>query len=112
VRVAVELGADVIKVNVPELDPVRAVDMPEPYRSLVKEMSEFDAIKKVIDTACGVPVIIAGGDKEPDEELLDKAELCARAGAKGFIFGRNIWKRPFEEALKLTDRLKEILLKY
>lgn len=108
-RVAVELGADVIKLNIPVLDPIKAVEMPEPYRSLVKEMDEFSAIKKVINSACGVPVIIAGGEKEGEEKLLERARLCVQAGASGFIFGRNIWKRPFEEALKLTEKLKEIL---
>ncbi len=109
-RVAVEVGADVIKLNIPELDPVRAVEMPEPYRSMVKEMDEYQAIRKVIDSACGVPVIIAGGEKEGEEKLLERAKLCVKAGAKGFIFGRNIWKRPFNEALALTEKLEKILL--
>ncbi len=109
-RVAAEVGADVIKLNIPKLDITRAVDMPEPYRSMVKDMSEYDAIKKVIDSACGVPVIIAGGERDSEEKLLERARLCVKAGAKGFIFGRNIWKRPFDEALKITEKLKEILM--
>ncbi len=109
-RVAVEAGADVIKLNIPKLDLVRAPEMPDPYRSMVRDMSEFDAIKKVIDSACGVPVIIAGGEKGDEESLLEKARLCVKAGARGFIFGRNVWKRKFEEALELTRKLKAILL--
>ncbi|WP_068549565.1 class I fructose-bisphosphate aldolase [Thermosulfidibacter takaii] len=108
-RVAAEVGADVIKLNIPKLDVTRAAEMPEPYRSLIREMDEFSAIKKVIDSACGVPVIIAGGEKGDKEKLLEKARLCAKAGAKGFIFGRNIWKRPINEALELTRELKRIL---
>ena len=108
-RVAAELGADVIKLNVPEIDIIKAVDMPEPYRSMVKEMTQFDAIKKVISSAGDVPVIIAGGEKEPDHELINKAKVCIKAGAAGFIFGRNIWQRKFEEAMKITHELKKIL---
>ena len=108
-RVAVEVGADVIKLNIPKLDIKRAAEMPEPYRSIVKEMDEFQAIKKVIDSACGVPVIIAGGEKGDEEALLEKARLCVKARASGFIFGRNIWKRPFDEAVALTEKLKQVL---
>ncbi len=108
-RVAAELGADVIKLNIPELDIIKAVDMPEPYRSLVKEMNQFEAIKKVISSAGDVPVIIAGGEKEPDHELLEKARMCVEAGAAGFIFGRNIWQRKFNEAMEITEKLKRIL---
>ncbi len=108
-RVAAELGADVIKLNVPKLDPVRAAEMPEPYRSLVKEVDTYGAVKKVIDSACGVPVIIAGGEKGDAEKLIETAKLCVKAGASGFIFGRNIWKRPFAEAMRITELLKGIL---
>ena len=32
------------------------------------------------------------------------------AGAVGLIFGRNMWQRPFEEALAATERVqKEVL---
>jgi DhnA family fructose-bisphosphate aldolase class Ia len=31
------------------------------------------------------------------------------AGATGLIFGRNMWQRPFEEGLKITQRIQEIL---
>lgn len=109
-RVAVELGADVIKLNIPHLDISRAHEMPSPYNRWVLEMSEFEAMKKVISTAGNVPVIVAGGEKISDDELLEKARLCVEAGAKGFIFGRNIWQRPFDKAIEMTERLKSILV--
>jgi class I fructose-bisphosphate aldolase len=109
-RVAVELGADVIKLNMPILDPARAHELPSPYNRWVSEMTEFDAMKKIIETAGKVPVIVAGGEKISDAELLEKARIAVEAGAKGFIFGRNIWQRGFSDALEISKRLKEILV--
>jgi len=108
-RVAVELGADVIKLNMPVLDPARAHELPSPYNKWVLEMSEFDAMKKVIETAGKVPVIVAGGEKVNDAELLEKARIAVEAGARGFIFGRNIWQRRFSDALEISKKLRQIL---
>ena len=108
-RVAVELGADVIKLNMPVLDPSRAHELPPPYNRWVLEMSEFDAMKKVVETAGKVPVIVAGGEKVNDAELLEKARIAVEAGARGFIFGRNIWQRRFSDALEISKKLRQIL---
>ncbi len=35
-----------------------------------------------------------------------------RCGAAGLIFGRNIWQRPWEDALRLTRQIREIMLEY
>jgi class I fructose-bisphosphate aldolase len=32
-----------------------------------------------------------------------------KAGATGLIFGRNMWQRPFEEALSITERVQNIM---
>ncbi len=104
-RVAAELGADMIKVNVPSLKKNAAV--PAPYRDFDTDL--LDAIKRVISTTGGVPVIFAGGEMVSDEDLLEKASLCIRAGGSGFIFGRNIWQRPLDKALDITRRLKETI---
>ena len=104
-RVAVELGADMVKVNVPKLkeDP----RIPEPYKSFVVELPE--ALQRIVRAACGVPVIFAGGEMVSDEDLLEKARLCIKEGGSGFIFGRNIWQRPLDKALEITGRLKQII---
>jgi class I fructose-bisphosphate aldolase len=34
------------------------------------------------------------------------------AGATGLIFGRNMWQRKMSEALAMTQRIREIMLKY
>jgi class I fructose-bisphosphate aldolase len=35
-----------------------------------------------------------------------------RSGATGIIFGRNLWQRPYPEALALTARVHEVLARY
>ena len=104
-RTAVELGADMVKVNVPNLkqDP----RIPEPYKSFSIGLQE--ALKRVVEAACGVPVIFAGGEMVSDEDLLQKARFCINAGGSGFIFGRNIWQRPLDKAMEITAKLKQII---
>lgn len=104
-RVAAELGADMIKVNVPNLKKNSSI--PAPYRDFEIDMQE--ALKRVIGTTAGVPVIFAGGEMVSDDDLLQKATLCMRAGASGFIFGRNIWQRPLDKALEITRKIKEVI---
>lgn len=104
-RVASELGADVIKVNVPNLKKNSSI--PAPYRDFETDLPE--AVKRVIGAAASVPVIFAGGEMVSDDDLLQKASLCIRAGGSGFIFGRNIWQRPIEQALDITRKLREVI---
>jgi fructose-bisphosphate aldolase, class I len=68
VRQAVELGADVIKA-----DPS---DDPEEYH-------------KVIQVA-RVPVLVRGGGKADDLEILKRTEQVIAQGAAGIVYGRNI----------------------
>ncbi|MGC8473588.1 MAG: hypothetical protein ACP5PW_04180 [Candidatus Dormibacteria bacterium] len=57
-------------------------------------------------------VIFAGGSKIGDQELLGRIEDCMAAGGTGFIFGRNMWQRPMDEALAMTERVHQILAQY
>lgn len=104
-RVAAELGADMVKLNVPSTKKNQKI--PEPYKSY--DTSLEDAIKRVIASACGIPVIFAGGEFVTDKDLLQKAEVCIKAGASGLIFGRNIWQRPLKDAVEMTGKIKEII---
>lgn len=69
VRQAVELGADVIKA-----DPC---DDPEEYRG-------------VIEVAGEIPVLVRGGGRASDEEILARTETLMRQGARGIVYGRNV----------------------
>jgi class I fructose-bisphosphate aldolase len=115
-RLANELGADVVKLNVPSFDDESNMDSPEPYRQLYREWKELDeneayrrAVEKVIRSAGKAMVLFSGGSRISDQDLLRKARICMESGATGLIFGRNMWQRPFEEGLKITQKLKEIL---
>jgi len=44
-----------------------------------------------------------------DNDLIQKAEVCIKAGASGLIFGRNIWQRPLKEAVEITGKIKKII---
>jgi DhnA family fructose-bisphosphate aldolase class Ia len=69
VRQAVELGADVIKA-----DPC---DDPTQYA-------------EVIRIAGNVPVLVRGGGRAPDREILERTFTIMQRGAKGIVYGRNV----------------------
>lgn len=103
-RVADELGADVAKVNFPKPGPSEGG--PKPYDTL--DIPADEGIGRVIE-ACGrAKVLISGGEKLGDDEVLRKARLSLEAGAMGLIFGRNIWQRPWDDAMAIIARLQEV----
>ena len=71
VRVAEELGADLIKTNYP--------GSPEAFRKIVN--------------ACSVPVFIAGGEKTGDLESLKIIRDSVEVGGAGVCVGRNAFQR-------------------
>jgi len=108
-RVALELGADVVKVNYP-VPSEKDAESPAPYNSL--HLSSEAAFRKVVESAGRALVLVSGGEKVPDAELLAKVRASMDAGATGIIFGRNMWQRPREEALRLTRELHAIFREY
>lgn len=73
VRQAVELGADLIKV-----DPT-------------SPMSDFN---QIVEIASGVPVLVRGGGSVPPRELLERTRIAMDMGASGVVYGRNIVQHP------------------
>ena len=108
-RVALELGADVVKVNYPVASEKDA-ESPPPYNSL--HLGAEAAFRKVVESAGRALVLVSGGEKVSDAELLAKVRASMHAGATGIIFGRNMWQRPREEALRLTRELHAIFREY
>ncbi len=106
-RVACELGADVVKLNMPKVNPKNKQDSPKPYNEIDMPMDQ--AVKKVVESAGKTLVLISGGSKLGDEDLLNKAKMCLDAGVTGLIFGRNMWQRPFDQALAMTERIKQLM---
>ncbi|SFC64491.1 Fructose-bisphosphate aldolase class Ia, DhnA family [Parapedobacter composti] len=69
VRQGVELGADIIKA-----DPT---DNVEDYG-------------RVVETAGDVPVLVRGGGKATDEEILQRTYGLMQQGVRGIVYGRNV----------------------
>jgi class I fructose-bisphosphate aldolase len=107
-RMACELGADIVKLNVPKTGANEKE--PKPYNSL--QLSEEEALRKVVKSAGRTLVLISGGSKISDDDLLHKARLGMEAGVTGLIFGRNVWQRKYDDALAITSRIHDLLKAY
>ncbi|MHB1612266.1 MAG: class I fructose-bisphosphate aldolase [Sulfobacillus sp.] len=108
-RVAQELGADVIKLNVPKIDPAKLAKAPKAYQ---REWTVESALRQVVNSAGKSLVIFAGGEKGSREASLSKARQCLEAGASGLIFGRNVWQQSYAEAMELTQEIHQLLSHY
>ena len=108
-RVAMEMGADVVKLNVPKKSEKDSL-MPKKYREL--EWDYAEGARRVTRSAGNTLVLFSGGSKVSDEDLFEKGRLAMDAGATGLIFGRNMWQRPLDEALDVTRRVKELFADY
>ena len=108
-RVALELGADVVKVNYP-VQSEKDAESPPPYNTL--SLAPFEAFRKVVESAGRTLVLVSGGEKVGDAELLEKVRDSMDAGATGIIFGRNLWQRPRADALRITRELHGIFREY
>ena len=86
VRQAVELGADIIKA-----DPTDDVAL----------------YHKVIETAGGIPVLVRGGSKAPEAEILARTAALLAQGAAGIVYGRNIIQHP--QPGKITRALMAVV---
>lgn len=86
VRQAVELGADIIKA-----DPTDDVSI----------------YHKIIETAGGIPVLVRGGSKAPEQEILARTLALIQQGAAGIVYGRNIIQHPHPE--KITRALMGVV---
>ncbi|MDW8052566.1 MAG: fructose-bisphosphate aldolase [Armatimonadota bacterium] len=110
-RVGAELGADIVKINFPKLaPPEERAKHPKPYNEL--EEDDEQRIRRVINSAVNTFVLLSGGEKGSDEEVLRKVRLAMEAGAIGMIFGRNIWQRPYDEAARLVEQIQNIMREY
>lgn len=109
-RVAMEMGADVVKLNIPK-PGLESAASPSPYDTL--EYSYEEGARRVVASAGRTLVLFSGGSKLGDDDLMTKAHTAMKAGAAGLIFGRNMWQRPFADALAMTKRVKsEVLTNY
>ena len=106
-RVADELGADIVKLNVPVDDPKTRSSQRAPYDKL--ELSYEERVSKVVKSAGKCLVLFSGGGMVSDEEVIRRAKVCVEQGATGLIFGRNLWQREWDDALAMTKKLKDMM---
>ncbi len=78
VRLCAELGADIVKTNWP---------------------GDQDEFGRCVEAANGIPVVLAGGSRLEDDELLTRMEQAMAAGAIGCSVGRNIFMHANPEAI-------------
>ena len=69
VRQAVELGADLIKA-----DPT----------------DDVEEYHKIVEVAGATPILVRGGGRAPDDEILDRTYRLMQQGVKGIVYGRNV----------------------
>jgi DhnA family fructose-bisphosphate aldolase class Ia len=86
VRVAVELGASVVKT--------------------IYTGSE-STFGSVVESAMGVPILIAGEKLADEGAAIEKARAAVRAGAAGIAYGRQIFARP--DPLPFLRKLRSVL---
>ncbi|MCX6770874.1 MAG: fructose-bisphosphate aldolase [Candidatus Micrarchaeota archaeon] len=87
-RVALELGADIVKVN---------------YTGSV------DGFRKVVAAAGRCRVISAGGSKQSDADFCAKVRDVLAAGGVGMAVGRNVWQH--DNPMKIAGEIRKIIFK-
>jgi fructose-bisphosphate aldolase/2-amino-3,7-dideoxy-D-threo-hept-6-ulosonate synthase len=86
VRLCAELGADIVKTNWP---------------------GDGESFEKLVEATSGIPVVLAGGSRVPDRELLDRMEAAMAVGGIGCSVGRNIFMH--ESPATLTRALSRVI---
>ena len=105
-RMAMEQGADIVKLNLPS--PDAHADSPAPYNDI--DVTQEEAVQQVVASAGRSLVVLSGGSKVDDDKLLDQTRLIMEAGGSGVIYGRNVWQREHSEAIEIVEQIKEIML--
>jgi fructose-bisphosphate aldolase, class I len=86
VRQAIELGADVIKA-----DPT-------------DDLADYH---RVVQAAGGLPVLVRGGGRLPDEEVFARTRALMEQGAAGIVYGRNVIQH--DDPAGMTRKLMDIV---
>ncbi len=107
-RMAMEMGADIVKLNLPKINPDKDKDSPAPYNEL--SLGEEEVVRHVVASAGRSLVVLSGGSKIDDEHLLEQTRYILEAGGSGVVYGRNVWQREHSEALEIIEQIKEVLL--
>jgi len=83
-RVGLELGADIVKIN---------------YNGKKKDLDW------AVKSAGRCKVVIAGGIKKSEKDLLKNVKEIMNSGVSGLAIGRNVWQA--KEPLKISGKLRK-----
>ena len=87
-RTGLEIGADIVKIQ---------------YNGRFKDL------KWAVKSAGKTKVVIAGGSKKGEKDLLKQTREIMKAGGIGLAIGRNIWQS--KNPMTITNKLKKIIWK-
>src|SRR5919107_665791 len=80
-RMAMEMGADIVKLNMPKIDSSKDKDAPAPYNEM--EVDQTEAIRQCVESAGRALVVLSGGSKTDDETVLGNTREIMQAGGSG-----------------------------
>lgn len=86
-RVGLEIGADIVKVH--------------------WDGKYVEDLAWAVKSAGKAKVVIAGGSKSTEEDLLEHVKQAMKAKATGLAIGRNIWQS--KDSIGLTKKIKKII---
>lgn len=107
-RMAMEMGADIVKINMPKIVAEKEAMTPAPYPDL--DIDQAEAIRQCVESAGRSLVVLSGGSKISDDQLLAQTKLVMDAGGSGVIYGRNVWQREWDDATNIIGQIKETLV--
>ncbi len=87
-RVGLEIGADIVK---------------------IQSTGKKTDIEWAVESAGKCKVVLAGGKKRSEKELLNEIKDAVNAGCAGIAIGRNIWQN--KKPLEITNKIKKIIFK-
>lgn len=87
-RTGLEIGADIIKTHYD---------------------GKFKDLKWAVESAGKAKLVIAGGIKKNEKELLNQIREIMKAGCTGLAIGRNVWQN--KNPLGITKKIKGIIFK-
>ena len=69
-------------------------DMRTVVKTLVEATDDVSIYHKVIDAASGIPVLVRGGGRVSDREILERTQGLLQQGASGIVYSRNVIQHP------------------
>ena len=72
-RMAMEMGADIVKLNMPKIDSSKDKDAPAPYNEM--EVDQTEAIRQCVESAGRALVVLSGGSKTESRWLIQ--QVCS-----------------------------------